>query len=121
MCLVRLASAAYWALLTVLLLAPNPLALLGIHRPPGPSGGRGVHFVCFTLLAVLVHAGRWPVRRRLLVGLLLVYAVVIEGLQWFVPARSVELLDVIENLLGLAVGTAIWWIAQRRTGEDRRS
>ena len=117
--LFRLACAVYLAVLTVLLLVPDPAALLGIDQTPGPSGGRGVHVLLFTLLAFLVCASRWPVRRRLLVGLLVTYAVATEALQWFIPLRSVELPDLLENLLGLAVGTAIWWIAQKRRRDDR--
>lgn len=108
MILVRLTCAVYWLGLSVLLVVPDPLALFGIHEPPGPPGGRLVHFVLFTLLAFLVWASRWPVGRRWIVGSLLVFAVATELSQAFVPRRTVEVLDLIENLLGLAAGTAIW-------------
>jgi hypothetical protein len=117
--LFRVACAVYGVALTVLLLVPDPAALLGIERTPGTASGRGTHLLFFTLLAFLVWASRWPVRRRLLAGLLITYAVATEGLQWFVPLRTVELPDLVENLLGLAAGTAIWWIAQKKRGKDR--
>jgi len=117
--LFRLASTVYLAVLTVLLLVPDPAALLGIDQTPGTSSGRGVHFLFFTLLGFLVCASRWPVGRRLLVGLLVAYAVGTEALQALIPLRSAELADLLENLLGLAVGAAIWWIAQKRRSDDR--
>jgi len=50
----------------------------------------------------------------MLIGLLVVYAFGVETLQWFFPPRKVELLDYLENLLGLALGTAIWRLASRQ-------
>ena len=54
--LVRFICAAYWPLLTVLLLVPDPLALFGIRRVPSVSKGMGVHFLCFSVLGFLVLA-----------------------------------------------------------------
>ena len=117
----RVACVAYWALLSVLLLAQDPFALFGVPRPPGPPGGRGAHFLFFTLLAFLAHVSRWPMRLRVLTGLLVAYAFLTEGLQALIPHRTVELLDLIENLLGLAAGTAIWWFVGDRASKRRRS
>lgn len=106
----RMLSAAYWALLTVLLLVPNPAALFFNLRPVSSVAGvRGVHFTAFMLLALLVRAARFPVRPRLHWGVLVGYALVVESLQWFVPRRSVELADYAENLLGLTVGAVVFW------------
>ena len=111
---VRLVCAVYCLFVTLLLVAPDPLTLLGIERLPTPEGGRGVHFVVFALLAFVVHASRFPVHRGLTSALLVAYAVLTESLQGFVPSRSVEFLDLLENLLGLGAGTAIWLLARRR-------
>jgi hypothetical protein len=116
----RVACVAYWILLSVLLLAPDPFALLGVTRPPGPPGGRGVHFLFFTLLALLAHASRWPMRLGVLAGVLVAYAFLTEGLQALIPHRTVELLDLVENLLGLAAGTAIWRLVGDRVTRRRR-
>ncbi|HUT09163.1 MAG TPA: VanZ family protein [Thermoguttaceae bacterium] len=110
---VRLVCAAYSSLLTLLLLVPDPLALLGLERIPCPKHGVGVHFGCFTVLALLVLAGRVVRRRVVLFGLLVAYAVIVELLQGFVPPRTVELRDLAENLLGLAAGAALWWTLKR--------
>jgi len=110
----RLVCAAYWSLLTLLLLVPDPLALLGLERIPGPESGVGVHFSCFTALALLVSASRFARRKAVLLALLAAYAVIVELSQRLVPPRTVELRDLAENLLGLATGAAVWWMLERR-------
>ena len=112
--LIRAACCAYWCLLSLLLLHPDPLALFGIERLPGPPGGRGVHFVCFTGLAFLIAASRFPVRRGVLAAVLVGYAVATEASQAFVPNRMVDAFDAAENVLGLVVGTVIWRIVWKR-------
>jgi len=72
------------------------------------------------LLALLVHLSRTPVRGWWLAGLLMVYAIATELLQSLVPNRTVELTDLIENLLGLAAGTVLWWLLQTQAGRRRR-
>lgn len=116
MLLIRTTCVLYWMLLSFLLLAPNPLAVLGIRRPPGPGGGRGAHFLLFTLLALLVLASRWPMGRRLLVGglVLVAFALGTELLQSLVPNRTVEVFDLAENLLGLAAGAGVWLMVRSR-------
>lgn len=123
MLLVRLASAVYWLVLTAMLLLPDPWALLGMKGPVDTSDKsdvRVVHFLLFTGLTVLVHAGRWPVRRGLLVGLLLAYAIGTESSQAFIPMRTVDPIDFLENLLGIAAGVAVWRFIERRRTNGRR-
>lgn len=109
----RLLWVTYTAILTVFLLVPNPAALIGLSRPPGPPGGRGIHFLFFLALGALTFAARWPIRAIALGALLVLYAVAAETLQIVVPDRTVELLDYLENLAGLAVGAGFWWLVQR--------
>jgi len=107
--LIRAAFVAYLLLLTVLLLIPDPNAATGIDELPGLLKDHLMHFLALTGLAVLAHAARWPLRTGVTVGLLVVYAVVVESLQSFTPERDVELCDFVENLLGVAAGTAVYW------------
>ena len=109
----------YWLLLTILLLVPDPLALLGISRIPGGGSTLGVHFLVFAVLGVLVSASRLPLRRVLLIGLLIGYAVATELLQSLVPARETSRLDLLENLLGVGVGTAAWHVAREHVLRKR--
>ncbi len=105
---IRLMGAAYWSLLTVVLLVPDPLALFGIEPVAGPSGS-GVHFLLFALLGTLVLASRLPLPDILMALILVTYAVITELLQSFVPPRTVEARDFTENLLGLGVVYIIRW------------
>ncbi len=118
---ILLACLCYWLFLTVLLLVPNPAALLGLHSVPVfPSGKFGVHLSFFTILSVLVHATRWPKRPWWpLIALLVVYAITTEALQLFVPHRSARVMDGIENILGIAAGASIYWLAQAFRKPDR--
>jgi hypothetical protein len=119
----RLLSVGYCGVLTVLLLVPNPAALLGLKRIPGPPDGRGIHLVLFTLMALFVSACRLPVRRASLMAVLIGYGILTETLQWFVPPRTVELLDYTENIIGVLLGVAIWtfmerhWLSKKVTKE----
>ena len=109
------ASFCYWILLTVLLLVPNPAALVGLREVPiFPWGKFGIHLIAFTILSVLVHATRWPKRPWWpLIALLVVYGITTETLQLFVPHRTARVMDAIENILGIALGAGIYWLARR--------
>jgi VanZ family protein len=101
---------AYWAFLTVLLLTPDPAAVVGLKQVPVfPWGDVGIHFSFFTILAILVHAIRWPKRPDWPILVLLVYGIATESLQAFVPPRTVELMDYVENIAGVAFGSAVVW------------
>ncbi|MGA2033650.1 MAG: VanZ family protein [Thermoguttaceae bacterium] len=111
----QLSCLCYWLLLTVLLLVPNPAALVGMRAVPTfPWGKFGVHLIAFIILAVLVHGTRWP--KRLwwpLFAFLVVYGITTESLQLFVPHRTARVMDGIENILGIALGSGIYWLLQR--------
>ena len=110
-----LICAGYWGLLTVFLLAPNPIAVVGLRKVPVfPWGDIGIHFTAFTILTLLVHGSRWPKRTGWpFLAVLLAYGITTESLQWFVPSRAVELLDYTENILGVTAGTGIYWLTHR--------
>jgi hypothetical protein len=118
---------AYWILLTVLLLVPYPAAPVGLHFVPiFPWGKFGVHTSFFTILGVLVNFSRWPKRSswRLIV-FMAIYGITTEFLQRFVPPRTSQVIDGFENLLGIAIGTAIYswaWCRwkNRLSGKDGR-
>jgi hypothetical protein len=119
--LLRLACAAYWAFLTVLLLVPDPLALLGLKRTVTGAPERGPHFLFFLTLALLAYAARWTISRTKLLLLLLIYATAVELFQWFVPRRTVRWLDYLENLVGLFLGAAVYWMVARLLAPRRHS
>ena len=116
--IVPLGCYCYWVFLTLLLLVPNPAAMVGLERVPiFPWGKFGIHLTAFTILSILVHASRWP--KRLwwpLIVLLVVYGVTTETLQLFVPHRTARVMDGVENILGIAIGAGIYWLALRTLG-----
>jgi len=117
---------AYWCLLTVLLLARDPAALVGLDRVPVfPWGDLGIHFTAFAVLGLLVHVSRWPKGPGWTLLVLLAYAVATESLQALVPPRTVQLTDYAENVLGIAAGSAFYWtvwsvLRRRPSKADRR-
>jgi hypothetical protein len=117
--MMRFAWAVYATVLTVFLLVPDPAELVGLSRVPGPASGRGIHFLAFAVLAGLTHAARLPIRAFPLAFLLVFYACSVETLQAFVPRRTVELPDYIENIGGLVAGATVWWIAARAVSPSR--
>jgi hypothetical protein len=108
----RLICAVYWLSLTTLLLVPDVRLLFG-GRIPRVGSGAGAHFAAFALLALFTLAARPPLRHVALAVLLIGYAAATELVQGFFPPRTAELKDLVENLLGLAVGTAVWWGARK--------
>ena len=112
----------YCVFLTVLLLVPDPAAVVGLSkRPVFPWGEIGTHFTAFTILALLAHGSQFPRSPRwLLVVLLCAYGITTESLQAFVPHRSVELLDYTENILGVLTGSGLYWLVVQWMRQKRR-
>ena len=112
---ILIAFIAYWLFLTVLLLVPDPAALVGMSKVPiFPWGKFGIHLGFFTVLGFLANATRWPKRACWpLIIFLVVYGITTESLQLFVPHRTARVMDAIENILGIAVGSAIYWLLLR--------
>jgi glycopeptide antibiotics resistance protein len=112
---ILIASLCYWLFLTVLLLVPNPAALVGLHAVPVfPWGKFGVHLIAFTILGFLANATRWPKRFCWpMIVFLVGYGITTEVLQLFVPHRTSRVMDGIENILGIAAGSALYWLLLR--------
>ena len=71
-----------------------------------------LHFIGYTVLMLsgMLANGNHP--RRLFAGLL-VYSIVIETIQYFLPYRTFSLTDILANLAGLGAGSFIWWLGNR--------
>jgi hypothetical protein len=109
------ACLAYWLFLTVLLLVPNPAAIVGLSANPIlPWGKFGIHLSFFIVLGFLANATRWPKHLGWpMIVFLVAYGVTTESLQLLVPHRTARAMDAVENILGIAVGSAIYWLLLR--------
>jgi hypothetical protein len=116
---IRWITAVYWATLTVLLLVPDPWALLRLRPPPGEGSSFGTHFACFALLGALARWARFSGRPMAWAGALTGYAVLVELGQALVPLRTVQWQDLAANLAGLACGALIGWAALRMRNKRR--
>lgn len=110
---VRAACCLYLALLTTLLLIPDPWAWLLGATPSVSPPDCGVHFCAFFVLAILSAGSRLPWPKLVLAAVLVGYAITTESLQALVETRVVDPIDYTENLLGLAVGAGVWALGQR--------
>ncbi len=110
----RWLSAVYLAALTWGLFAKDPGAWL---VPEGKIGGlpggtdKAAHLAAFAGLAVVMLAARWPASVPLVLGLLAAYSVGTECVQALLPWRSAEVADALMDLLGIALGAAVFWAA----------
>jgi VanZ family protein len=112
----RKVLAAYWLLLTFLLLARHPLGWFSENRTAESLYGRFepvAHLVSFTLLTLLALSTRWRITRYTLVALLAVYGVATELVQSQIPGRSMQLVDLVQDLAGIVLGIAVYWTWQR--------
>jgi hypothetical protein len=108
----RVICVGYVAFLTLLLLSSDPSRLIGVHgdlpwllRAMLPAA----HLISFLVLATLALAPRWPVPRWVIVLILAIYGGMTEITQGFLPPRTPEWTDWIQDLGGIAVGTAFCW------------
>jgi glycopeptide antibiotics resistance protein len=98
-----------------MLLVPNPAAVIGLQAVPlFPWGKFGIHLSFFTALSILANFCCWPNRLSWsLIAFMAFYGILTESLQLLVSHRTSRVMDGIENLLGIALGSAIYWLAWR--------
>ena len=96
-----------------------------------PNGGVNVqlndkvgHFIGYGVLSLntFLVFGFKPLRK----GILLVFGLVgmgaiLEGLQGFVPGREVSGLDIVANSVGVAIGTALYFLWKRYQSRAKMS
>jgi hypothetical protein len=112
--LIRLVFLCYFVFLTMLLLSPNPNAVIGVHgdlphflqifRP-------WAHLLSFSVLAGLAWMANWPAPRWCTALLMAAYGGATEILQGFVPPRHPAVDDWLQDLAGIVIGTISCWIA----------
>jgi hypothetical protein len=113
---------SWWKWLLVLALAGHAFAL---YAPGGPDPGvfsgfpegtdKVVHVMLFAAPAFLL---RMITRKWWPVALLVLHAPISELIQWrFVPYRSGDALDLVADLLGIALGVAAAEIARTKSAK----
>jgi hypothetical protein len=110
--LLRVVGIAYCVFLTVLLVTKDPAAVIGVEGAlPWLLATLlpAAHAISFAVLAVLMLIPRWPAPRWGVVAILAVYGGLTEVVQGFVPPRTPEWGDCLQDLCGIAVGTAVCW------------
>lgn len=108
--------AFYWLLLTALLLARNPLGWFSENSTAVSFYDQiepVAHLLSFTLLTLLALATCRRITRYSLVALLAVYGVATELVQSQIPERSMQLVDLIQDLAGILIGIALYWTWSR--------
>lgn len=103
----RIVEILFWLwLATVWVLSTIPL-----HAPDVPSGDKIGHFVSYGLLAFL--AGNLDQNRLRVWAWVSLMGVAVECVQYFLPWRSFELLDMLANSTGALLGVLLLVLAQR--------
>ena len=104
----------YWIYLSILLLSQDPTRWIGT---PGrvPELLRILmpfaHILSFTVLSVLVFAACLPLPRWGIILSLAAYGGLTEITQGFIPHRTPEWADWFQDLGGVAIGLACFWLA----------
>ncbi len=110
----RLLCVVYLIALVWLLLSMVPARLLDAvvadHKWVQTVTSVG-HFACFFLLTLLVAASQWGTRRWMVVLGLVLFAAGSEPLQAQFTQRVPGIADCVQNLLGVACGCVLWWLA----------
>lgn len=71
------------------------------------------HFIAFCTLYVLLSLAYTPLSTRAKSALLLLIGFQIEITQYFIPARSFSLMDVVADSVGIVIGVGIYTLYQR--------
>ena len=109
--LMRFVCIGYLIYLTALLWTANPERLVGGELPGFLHGLLpAAHLLSFLVLAVLALVTRWPAPRWVIVVLLVIYGGMTEIVQGFLPPRTPDWMDWLQDMGGIAVGAGSCWI-----------
>lgn len=109
----RIAFFVYWIYLSILLFSHHP------ERWIGSSGNIPellqmlmpfAHMLSFTVLSLLTFAACLPLPRWSILLLLAVYGGATEIIQGFIPPRTPEWADWFQDLGGITIGFACFWL-----------
>lgn len=109
----RVALFVYWIYLSILLFSQHPENWIG-------TSGRVpmllqilmpfAHMLSFSVLSLLIFAACLPLPRWSILLSLAVYGGATEIIQGFIPPRTPEWADWLQDLGGIAIGFACFWL-----------
>ncbi len=111
--IMRIAVFVYWIYLSILLLSRDPTYWIG---SPGHVPGLlkilmpFAHILSFAVLSLLTFAACLPLPRWSIILSLAMYGVLTEIIQGFFPPRTPEWADWFQDLGGVAIGFACFWL-----------
>ena len=82
----------------------------------GPLSDKWTHFLAFAVLTLLLRLA-YRISSIQTTAVLLFYALFIEFSQYFTPNRCAEVLDVVADAIGIAIGLLLYWILESETDE----
>jgi VanZ family protein len=110
----RIAFLAYFVYLSILLISQDPARWIGTSgnipeflRMLMPIA----HSISFAVLSFLTFSACLPIPKWGILFSLAIYGGVTELIQSAIPHRSLELMDWIQDLCGILLGFALFWIA----------
>jgi len=83
----------------------------------GALSDKWIHFLAFAVLTVLFRFAYCTTMVRTIVSLSF-YGIFIEVSQYFIPNRCAEILDVVSDMIGVAIGAVFSTSLQRRYNEN---
>ncbi len=109
----------YLAVLTYALLAENPFRMAGaseeearkvFHDYVAPIS----HLLTFFAAGLLCALAFSRTSRLTIVAALVSYAFATEAIQYLVPGRTPDWADIVQDLVGLSLGTGLGWLLRRK-------
>ena len=85
----------------------------GVHVQLNDKVGHFIGYGVLSLNTFLVFGFRSRLQTTFILLFLIGWGVLMEGLQGFVPGREVSGLDIVANSIGVAIGTALYFVRKR--------
>lgn len=111
--IIRSVAACIWIYATLLLLLPDPkIVFFGLDRLLGMLWGKGPdiqeaspeHLILFFMISFAVGISYLFRNMLITAAVLVAYAFVTEMIQFFIPHRTFQVQDLLQNLIGIAAG-----------------
>ena len=110
----RIVFFVYWVYLSILLFSQHPERWIGTSGNVPEFLQRLMpfaHILSFTVLSLLTFTACLPLPRWSILLLLAIYGGATEIIQGLIPHRTTEWADFFQDLGGVAIGFACFWLA----------